>query len=56
MTTTHTLATTEADLAYDSPARCHRRRRPPLVMIGEPIDAGGFRPLASRLPDRTAVV
>jgi pimeloyl-ACP methyl ester carboxylesterase len=29
--------------------------RPPLVMIGQPMDASGFTALASHLPDRTVV-
>ena len=29
--------------------------RPPLMMIGQPMDAGGFLTLASHLPDRTVV-
>ena len=56
MTTTHTLATTEADLAYDVAGPLPTADgRPPLVMIGQPMDAGGFRSLASHFPDRTAV-
>ena len=30
-------------------------QRPPLFMIGQPMDAGGFRTLASYFPDRTVV-
>ncbi|SNS41190.1 Pimeloyl-ACP methyl ester carboxylesterase [Actinomadura meyerae] len=56
MSTEHTLRTPEADLVYDvhgplPPAG----GRPPLVMIGQPMDATGFRTLASHLPDRTVV-
>src|SRR3954467_7712221 len=56
MTTMHTLETAEADIAYDvrgplPPAD----GRPPLVMIGQPMDAGGFAALASHFPDRTVV-
>lgn len=29
--------------------------RPPLLMVGQPMDAGGFRTLASLFPDRTVV-
>ena len=29
--------------------------RPPLFMIGQPMDAGGFTTLASFFPDRTVV-
>src|SRR3954453_1351906 len=55
MTTMH-LETSEADLVYDvhgplSPAD----GRPPLLMIGQPMDASGFRTLASHFPDRTVV-
>ncbi|NKZ07770.1 alpha/beta hydrolase [Actinomadura latina] len=54
--TTQTLQTPEADIVYDvygplPPAG----GRPPLVMIGQPMDATGFRTLASHLPDRTVV-
>jgi len=54
--TTRTLETAEADLVYDvhgplPPAD----GRPPLFMIGQPMDAGGFRTLASHFPDRTVV-
>src|SRR3954452_22519669 len=53
---TQTLVTPEADIAYDvrgplPPAD----GRPPLVMIGQPMDAGGFAALASHFPDRTVV-
>ncbi|MEU5994415.1 alpha/beta hydrolase [Spirillospora sp. NPDC047418] len=53
---TTTLETPEADLVYDvhgpQPAA---GGRPPLVMIGQPMDATGFRTLASHLSDRTVV-
>ncbi|TDE39268.1 alpha/beta hydrolase [Actinomadura sp. 6K520] len=54
--TTLTLETPGADLVYDvhgplPPAG----GRPPLVMIGQPMDAGGFRALASHFPDRTVI-
>jgi pimeloyl-ACP methyl ester carboxylesterase len=53
---TQTLVTPEADLVYDvrgplPPAD----GRPPLVMIGQPMDAGGFATLASHFPERTVV-
>jgi pimeloyl-ACP methyl ester carboxylesterase len=56
MTTTHLLATAGADIAYDvhgplPPAG----GRPPLFMIGQPMEAGGFSTLASYFPDRTVV-
>ena len=56
MTTTHTLDTTEADLAYDVDGPLPTADgRPPLIMIGQPMDASGFRTLASHFPDRTVV-
>src|SRR5688572_25826323 len=56
MTTTHTLELADAAIAYDvhgplPPAD----GRPPLVMIGQPMDASGFGTLASHFPDRTVV-
>ena len=56
MTTTHTLETAGADIVYDvrgplPPAG----GRPPLLMIGQPMSAGGFATLASHFPDRTVV-
>ena len=56
MTTTHTLATSGAEIAYDvhGPLPTADGRRP-LVMIGQPMDAGGFATLASHFPDRTVV-
>src|SRR4051812_47073978 len=55
-TTTHTLETPDADIAYDvrgplPPAD----GRPPLFMIGQPMAASGFGTLASYFPDRTVV-
>src|SRR3954454_8640423 len=56
MTTTHMLETAEVDIAYDlhgplPPAD----GRPPLFMVGQPMDASGFGTLASYFPDRTVV-
>jgi pimeloyl-ACP methyl ester carboxylesterase len=56
MTTTHVLETAEVDIAYDvhgplPPAD----GRSPLLMIGQPMEAGGFGTLASHFPDRTVV-
>ena len=53
---THMLETAEVGLAYDvhgplPPAY----GRPPLVMIGQPMDAGGFGALAARFSDRSVV-
>ncbi|HEU5029926.1 MAG TPA: alpha/beta hydrolase [Spirillospora sp.] len=53
---THTLETPEADLVYDVRGPLPPSDgRPPLVMIGQPMDAGGFADLASRFPERTVV-
>src|SRR3954463_7996120 len=56
MTTMHILETAEADIAYDvhgpMPAA---DGRPPLFMIGQPMNASGFGALASHFPDRTVV-
>src|SRR5215475_1328751 len=54
--TTHTLETAEADIAYDVRGPLPTADgRPPLLMIGQPMDASGFATLASYLPDRTVV-
>jgi len=56
MTTMHVLETTEADIAYDVHGPLPTADgRPPLFMIAQPMDAGGFETLASHLPDRTVV-
>src|SRR5919197_5652978 len=56
MTTTHMLETAEADIAYDVDGPLPTADgRPPLFMIGQPMDASGFRTLASLFPDRTVV-
>jgi pimeloyl-ACP methyl ester carboxylesterase len=56
MTTTHTLQTVEADIAYDVHGPLPTADgRPPLLMIGQPMEASGFRTLASHFPDRTVV-
>src|SRR5919109_800717 len=56
MTTTHILKTAEADIAYDVHGPLPTADgRPPLLMIGQPMDAGGFGTLASHFPDRTVV-
>lgn len=53
---THTLETTEADIVYDVQGPLPTADgRPPLFMIGQPMDAGGFRTLASYFPDRTVI-
>ena len=54
--TTHKLETPEVDLVYDIHGPLPTADgRPPLVMIGQPMDAGGFSTLASLFPDRTVV-
>jgi pimeloyl-ACP methyl ester carboxylesterase len=56
MTTTHTLPTAEVDIAYDVYGPLPTADgRPPLFMIGQPMDASGFATLASHFPDRTVV-
>ncbi|WP_329407330.1 alpha/beta hydrolase [Nocardia vinacea] len=54
--TTHTLETAGAEIVYDVHGPLPTDGgRPPLVMIGQPMDAGGFSTLASYFPDRTVV-
>jgi pimeloyl-ACP methyl ester carboxylesterase len=54
--TTHTLATPEVDLVYDVRGPLPPDGgRPPLVMIGQPMQADGFVTLASHFPDRTVI-
>jgi pimeloyl-ACP methyl ester carboxylesterase len=56
MTTTHVLETAEVDIAYDVHGPLPTADgRPPLFMIGQPMDASGFTTLASYFPDRTVV-
>jgi pimeloyl-ACP methyl ester carboxylesterase len=56
MTTTHTLDTAEAAIVYDIHGPLPTADgRPPLLMIGQPMDASGFATLASHFPDRTVV-
>ncbi|MFJ9604550.1 alpha/beta fold hydrolase [Streptomyces althioticus] len=53
---THTLETAGADLVYDVRGPLPPRDgRPPLMMIGQPMDATGFATLAARFPERTVV-
>jgi pimeloyl-ACP methyl ester carboxylesterase len=53
---TRTLSTPEVDLVHDIHGPLPTADgRPPLVMIGQPMDATGFRTLAGHLPDRTVV-
>lgn len=56
MKTTHTLETAEADIVYDVHGPLPTTDgRPPLFMIGQPMDAGGFSALAAHFPDRTVI-
>ena len=56
MTTMHVLETPEVDVAYDVDGPLPTADgRPPLFMIGQPMDASGFATLASHFPDRTVV-
>ncbi|MEV4570407.1 alpha/beta hydrolase [Nonomuraea sp. NPDC049419] len=54
--TTHLLKTDEVDLAYDvhGPLPAEGGHRP-LFMIGQPMDASGFKALAARFTDRTVI-
>src|SRR6188472_804660 len=53
---THILRTGEAEIAYDVEGTLPTADgRPPLFMIGQPMDASGFGTLASYFPDRTVV-
>ena len=56
MTSTHTLETPEALLAYDVRGPLPTADgRPPLFLIAAPMDASGFGTLASHFPDRTVL-
>ena len=53
---THTVETADADIVYDVHGPLPTADgRPPLLMIGQPMDAGGFRTLASHFPERTVI-
>ncbi|SDL35863.1 alpha/beta fold hydrolase [Streptomyces indicus] len=53
---TYTLETPAADLVYDVRGPLPTADgRPPLLMVGQPMDAGGFAALAERFPERTVV-
>ena len=53
---THTLALDGVDLVYDVNGPLPSADdRPPLVLIGQPMDASGFGSLVAQLPDRTTV-
>ena len=54
--TTRTLALTDAELVYDVRGPLPAADgTPPLLMIGQPMDASGFGTLASYFADRTVV-
>src|SRR5690348_5422643 len=56
MTTMHVLKLDTAELAYDVRGPLPTDdRRPPLLMIGQPMTASGFGALASFFPDRTVL-
>src|SRR3982074_1816085 len=56
MTTMLMLETAEVDIAYDLHGPLPTADgRPPLFMIGQPMDACGFATLVSHFPDRTLV-
>jgi pimeloyl-ACP methyl ester carboxylesterase len=56
MTTMEMLETAGAEIAYDVYGPLPTADgRPPLLMIGQPMDASGFATLASHFPDRTVV-
>jgi pimeloyl-ACP methyl ester carboxylesterase len=56
MTTTNILETAGADVVYDVHGPLPTADdRPPLFMIGQPMDASGFRTLTSLFPDRTVI-
>ncbi|WP_137228620.1 alpha/beta hydrolase [Streptomyces sp. BPSDS2] len=53
---TFTLTTAGADLVYDVRGPLPTADgRPPLFLIGHPMDASGFAALAARFPDRTVI-
>src|SRR2546421_10554886 len=53
---THMRETSEANLAYAAQGPLPTAAgRPPLFMIGQPMDASGFSTLASHFPDRTVI-
>ena len=53
---THSVSTPGAEVVYDiAAAETEAGGHPPLVIIGQPMDASGFRALASYLPERVVV-
>ena len=56
MTSDRTLDVPGATIVYDVHGPLPTEDgRPPLMMIGQPMDASGFGALASQFPDRTVV-
>jgi pimeloyl-ACP methyl ester carboxylesterase len=56
MMTTHILETPDVDITYDVDGPLPTADgRPPLMLIGQPMDATGFRTLTTYFPDRTVV-
>jgi pimeloyl-ACP methyl ester carboxylesterase len=56
MTTTNVLEHAGAGIAYDVRGPLPTANgRPPLLMIGQPMDASGFATLASHFADRTVI-
>lgn len=55
MTTTHHLPTRQATIAYDVRPGPESGGPPPLLMIGQPMEASGFTTLATHFTDRTVV-
>jgi len=54
--TTRTVSTPDVDVVYDVRGPLPTADgRPPLLMIGQPMDAGGFAALAGHFGDRTVV-
>lgn len=52
---THTLQVPGATITYDIRGPLPTTGRPPLLMIGQPMDASGFATLSSFFPERTVV-
>jgi pimeloyl-ACP methyl ester carboxylesterase len=55
MPQTHSLEVPGATLRYDVRATAGANGRPPLMLVGSPMDASGFRALVGHFPDRTVI-
>jgi pimeloyl-ACP methyl ester carboxylesterase len=55
MTETKTLRRDDAELTYDIDGPLPPASGRPLLMIGQPMESGGFAALAAQLPERTVV-